>query len=84
MKLDESEAMEGIVVGNGHATTDFDNGSIGSDKAHFDNGSIDPEKTLVRRLDEYDVNFDDTRAFSVSRWKDIVKTTSERLSVSGN
>jgi hypothetical protein len=74
MKLDESKTMEGIIVrdGNRHATTDFDS------------GSTDPEKTLVRRLDEYDVDFSDTRAFCVSRWKDIVKTTSEMLSVSGN
>jgi len=74
MKLDESEAMEGIVGGNGndHATADFDN------------GSIDPEKALVRRLDEYDVDFGDTRDFTLVRWADIVKGATENLTPSGN
>lgn len=75
MKFDDNEAMEGVVVGNSNefAPGDFDDGSIGSSG-----------KMIVRRLDQYDVNFEDTRPFAVARWEDIVETAKEMLSISGN
>jgi hypothetical protein len=62
------------VVGapNGLAGGDFNGGELGS-----------LEKVPVRRLDEYDVDFNDTREFCVLRWVDIVQATSERLTLSG-
>jgi hypothetical protein len=73
MKWEESEPMEGVVDnGNGFARTDFDHGSVGS----LEKG--------VRRLDEYDVDFGDTRDFTLVRWADIVKGATENLTPSGN
>jgi hypothetical protein len=37
----------------------------------------------VRREDEYEVDFSDTRKFFVHRWDDIVKTTTDRMTTSG-
>jgi hypothetical protein len=73
MKWEESEPMEGAVDnGNGFAIPDFDHGSVGS----LEKG--------VRRLDEYDVDFGDTRDFALVRWADIVKGATENLTPSGN
>jgi len=37
----------------------------------------------VPRLDEYDVDFNDTKKFTVRRWEDILKIASDKLSASG-
>jgi len=36
------------------------------------------------RLDEYEIDFSDTRRFCASRWEDILQATTERLTASGN
>lgn len=41
-----------------------------------------PGKRSVPRIDEYDVDFSDTKIFTVQRWEDILKIASERLSAS--
>jgi hypothetical protein len=38
----------------------------------------------VRKLEEYDIDFDDTRKFTVQRWGDIVKAAIATLSIGGN
>jgi hypothetical protein len=42
------------------------------------------EKEPLRRLDEYEIDFDDARDFFTGRWQDIVTTATDRLTVSGN
>jgi hypothetical protein len=42
------------------------------------------EKEPIRRLDEYDINFEDAREFFNGRWLDIVTTATERLTPSGS
>jgi hypothetical protein len=42
------------------------------------------EKEPLRRLDEYEIDFDDARDFFTGRWRDIVTTATDRLTVSGN
>jgi hypothetical protein len=42
------------------------------------------EKAPLRRLDEYEIDFDDARAFFSGRWLDTVTTATDRLTVSGN
>jgi len=39
-------------------------------------------EVCARRKDEYDVDFNDTRGFTVNRWTDILRTAAERLSSS--
>jgi hypothetical protein len=70
---DAIDAKTGVVEAhNGLAGGDLDGGELRS-----------LEKVPVRRLDEYDVDFNDTREFCVLRWVDIVQATSERLTLSG-
>jgi hypothetical protein len=53
-------------------------------KEKFHDGDVrSVENVPVRRLDEYEVDFSDTRNFCILRWVDIVKTTTERLNASG-
>ncbi|PMD63260.1 uncharacterized protein K444DRAFT_626991 [Hyaloscypha bicolor E] len=40
------------------------------------------EKEPLRRLDEYEIDFDDARDFFTGRWQDIVTTATDRLTVS--
>jgi hypothetical protein len=47
-------------------------------------GFIFSEKEPLRRLDEYEIDFDDARDFFIGRWLDIVTTATDRLTVSGN
>jgi hypothetical protein len=42
------------------------------------------EKESMRRLDEYEIDFNNARDFFSQRWLDILATARERLSVSGN
>jgi hypothetical protein len=69
--------INGINGINGYASKD----SLVRD---LENVNLEPsEQTIVRRLDEYDVDFSDTRNFCVLRWQDIVKTTTEKLTADG-
>lgn len=38
----------------------------------------------VRKLEEYEIDFDDTRKFTVQRWGDIVKAAIATLPIEGN
>jgi hypothetical protein len=70
-------AMKGVSDINGHASKD----SLVRD---LENVNLEPsEQPSIRREDEYDVDFSDTRSFCVLRWQDIVKTTTERLTADG-
>jgi hypothetical protein len=70
-----------VVVENGPAPLDINDGNLGSlEKAPVPRFM---EKGPVPRLDEYVVDFSDTRMFCVRRWIDIVRTTTERLNASG-
>ena len=42
------------------------------------------EKEHIRRLDEYEIDFNDARDFFNGRWLDIINTATDRLSASGN
>lgn len=42
------------------------------------------ERESIRRLDEYEIDFNNARDFFSKRWLDILATAKERLSVSGN
>lgn len=75
---------------NGHvdhqAIHDIKNGINGLSVQRFDyeTSEFSEKNDLeVRRLDEYDVDFSDTRTFSVLRWADTVKTSTDRLTASG-
>ncbi|CZR55427.1 uncharacterized protein PAC_05315 [Phialocephala subalpina] len=74
---------------NGHvdhqAIHDIKNGINGLSVQRFDyeTSEFSEKNDLeVRRLDEYDVDFSDTRTFSVLRWADTVKTSTDRLTAS--
>jgi hypothetical protein len=98
MKFDEGEAVKGVdttSLTNGHARgvarkgvsgVNGINGYASKDSLARDleNVNLEPsEQPLVRRLDEYDVDFSDTSKFCVLRWQDIVKITTDRLTADG-
>ncbi len=71
----------------GLAGTNLDNGESSS-ASRLVNTKLDAlvfsEKESMRRLDEYEIDFNDARDFVSKRWLDILATLKERLSVSGN
>jgi hypothetical protein len=42
------------------------------------------EKVPLRRVDEYEIDFNDARDFFTGRWLDILTMATERLSAAGN
>jgi hypothetical protein len=57
--------------------------SNGGDVARLDE-LVFSEKESMRRLDEYEIDFNNARDFFSQRWLDILATARKRLSVSGN
>jgi hypothetical protein len=72
----------------GLAGTNLDNGesssALGLEAARLDEVVFSQPKEPIRKLDEYEIDFNNTREFCSRRWLDIVGITKERLSVSGN
>jgi hypothetical protein len=60
------------------------NGDVSEKAIEGDEDEQWPQDLPTRKLEEYDINFDDTREFTVQRWGDIVKATIAKLSISGN
>jgi hypothetical protein len=71
----------------GLAGTNLDNGESSSAldlvAARLDEVVLS-EKESIRRLDEYEIDFNNARDFFSRRWLDILATARERLSVLGN
>ena len=71
----------------GLAGTNFDNGESSSASRSVTtelDKLVLSEKESMRRLGEYEIDFDNARVFFSERWLDILTTAKERLSISGN
>ena len=75
MKLNKGEVSTGAVGEDvtGLAARDFG----------FDD-RVSRKSVPDRKLDEYEIDFSDTRNFCMVRWRDIVKAKTEKLTASGN
>jgi hypothetical protein len=60
------------------------NGDVSEKAIEGDDDEKRRQNIPTRKLEEYDINFADTREFVVQRWGDIVKATAAKLSISGN
>jgi hypothetical protein len=66
---------------NGEVVTVLNGGDVGSTGL---DELVLSEKESMRRLDEYEIDFNNARDFFSKRWLDILATAKERLSASGN
>jgi hypothetical protein len=66
---------------NGEVVVALNGGDVGSSR-HDE--LIFSEKESMRRLDEYEIDFNNARDFFSKRWLDILATARERLNASGN
>ena len=62
----------------------FNDDSLENTTASAEDERLKDGNFAVRKLEEYDIDFDDTRKFTVQRWGDIVKAAIATLSIGGN
>ena len=62
----------------------FNDDSLENTTASAEDERLKDGNFAVRKLEEYDIDFNDTREFTVQRWGDIVKASIATLSIGGN
>jgi hypothetical protein len=62
----------------------FNDDSLENTTASVEDEPLKDGNFALRKLEEYDIDFDDTRKFTVQRWGDIVKAAIATLSIEGN
>jgi hypothetical protein len=62
----------------------FNDDSLENTTASVEDERLKDGNFAVRKLEEYYIDFDDTRKFTVQRWGDIVKAAIATLSIGGN